>query len=382
VYKPLALIAIGALVWAFSWVGFTDDASAQSNSRLCKNLNAQLASLGSGAGGNSAKYRQYSNAVRKQTNQLNKAKSAARRSGCTGLNKRLRSSCRKINRTIKKMRANLAALKKQQARHAPKGARNAGKRNRIKRRLASNGCYKKNNESARSGTRIASVEPSKKREKKSKRRTLLEQVFGVRTYNNRGKRKNDDVSPDLQISRRYGTYRTLCVRKSDGYYFPISFSTVKDRFDVDEQHCQSMCPNHEVALYVHRMPSEDSEDMIAYRSETPYRSEAFAFAYRQKHNPNIQCRFSITDLGKNLQRVSVDKEKKKSEALTLVGVPNFRKDATDIPDAYDSEVGGLTLKMAQNMIEKANRPDVVIADREFNPERKIRIVGPTFFPYQ
>jgi Protein of unknown function (DUF2865) len=38
------------------------------------------------------------------------------------------------------------------------------------------------------------------------------------------------------------TYRTLCVRTCDGYYFPISYSTQPSRFPDDERTCQAMCP--------------------------------------------------------------------------------------------------------------------------------------------
>ena len=39
-----------------------------------------------------------------------------------------------------------------------------------------------------------------------------------------------------------GTFRTICVRTCDGFYFPISYATSPDRFRDDEQTCQRMCP--------------------------------------------------------------------------------------------------------------------------------------------
>src|SRR5262249_30316969 len=48
-----------------------------------------------------------------------------------------------------------------------------------------------------------------------------------------------------------GTFRTVCVRTCDGFYFPISYSTSPDRFRDDEQACQRMCPATEVALYTY-----------------------------------------------------------------------------------------------------------------------------------
>ena len=39
----------------------------------------------------------------------------------------------------------------------------------------------------------------------------------------------------------FATYRTLCVRLCDGYYFPVSFSTLPNHFQRDAELCQSRC---------------------------------------------------------------------------------------------------------------------------------------------
>ena len=163
--------------------------------------------------------------------------------------------------------------------------------------------------------------------------------------------------------------------------FTVSFSTIPERFDVDEETCHNMCPNHEVALYVHRMPQEDSEDMTAYRSELPYRNEPFAFAYRKQHNRDIKCRFSVAGLTQSVDG-SVTGETEEEKKSLRIGIPKFRKDPADIPDAYDNQVAGLDWKQAIRFIDKANEPEGVLADKNFDPDKKIRIVGPAFFPVQ
>jgi hypothetical protein len=40
-------------------------------------------------------------------------------------------------------------------------------------------------------------------------------------------------------ARRPGTFRTVCVRTCDGYYFPISYSTVPNRFTDDQNTCHA-----------------------------------------------------------------------------------------------------------------------------------------------
>ncbi len=384
---------LGAVVM-FACLSFlsVESASAKSNSKTCRKLNAQLVNASKSGGGNPRKYRRYQNAVRKQQNQMNKAVKAARRHGCVGTKKNRNNRCRKITSTIIQMNGNLISLKRSLAKYAPSGSNNSRKKKRIKRKLRKNGCYKKpvvKVAAAKvSKKKVAAAKAPKKKvaaakapKKKSKRRTLLEQVFGVRTYNNRGSRESIEVNPNSEYSSRYGTYRTLCVRKTDGYYFPVSFSTVKKHFDADEEACLSMCPNHDVALYVHRMPQEVSEDMVGYRSEIPYRSEPFAFAYRKEHNREIQCRFSVANATQSVDGTVTGELEKKKETVGI-GIPNFRKDPADIPDAYDNDVAGMNWQEAAQYIDRANQPVGVLADKDFNPDKKIRIVGPAFFPVQ
>jgi len=85
-----------------------------------------------------------------------------------------------------------------------------------------------------------------------------------------------------------GTYRTLCVRSGDGYYFPVSFSTTPDHFNTDAATCQAMCPGADVSLYVHRNPGEDVDSMVSL-SGTPYSALPHAFKYRTSYDSSYAC---------------------------------------------------------------------------------------------
>lgn len=85
------------------------------------------------------------------------------------------------------------------------------------------------------------------------------------------------------------TYRTLCVRTCDGFYFPISFQTTPARFPEDEQTCQRMCPSAEVQLYTHRNPGEDIGQAVSI-SGRPYRDMPAAFKYRTNLDATCTCR--------------------------------------------------------------------------------------------
>ena len=53
----------------------------------------------------------------------------------------------------------------------------------------------------------------------------------------------------IQVSpQRTGDY-TVCVRKCDGSFFPVSYFGADSRSDTLEQVCRSLCPNADVALY-------------------------------------------------------------------------------------------------------------------------------------
>ncbi|HEX9905870.1 MAG TPA: DUF2865 domain-containing protein [Propylenella sp.] len=93
---------------------------------------------------------------------------------------------------------------------------------------------------------------------------------------------------DVRLYPR-GTYRTLCVRSCDGYYFPISFSTTPDRFPDDASACEAMCPGTEAKLFYHSNPGGGPENMTSIAGE-PYSSLETAFQYRTSYNPACTCR--------------------------------------------------------------------------------------------
>ena len=86
-----------------------------------------------------------------------------------------------------------------------------------------------------------------------------------------------------------GTYRTVCVRTCDGYYFPISYETTPDHFRDDETTCQRMCPAAEVQLYTYHNPGEDVTQAVSLNGRL-YTELPAAFSYRKALNPTCSCR--------------------------------------------------------------------------------------------
>lgn len=352
-----------------------NDADAQTRTQICRSLNAQLASLsrGESAGGNSAQYRKYDNAARSQQSQITKTKRIAKRGRCTGLGifNSKSAQCKRIISSLKKMEANLRNLKNERAKHAPRQAGSSNKRNNILRQIKKNRCQ------ANGNTQQANVDVTK-----TKRKTLLEQVFGVKTYKENGQRDNNSQS-NQNVNPTFSglnTYRTLCVRKTDGYYFPISFSTVKDRFDKDQATCQSMCPGTNVELYHHKMPSEDSEDMVSYLTGKEYAKEPFAFAYRKSVDLDQKCRFATENRVQSIETAS--NELGEQPKSTKIGMPVWREDPALAPDDHDANEGGLNLKVAADYLLDTRITDDNPENQLLVENRTVRIVGPAFFPVQ
>lgn len=86
---------------------------------------------------------------------------------------------------------------------------------------------------------------------------------------------------------RVRTYRTMCVRLCDGYYFPISFSVTRQNFVRDARACDSRCSG-QARLFVYRNPGGELDAMEDLQGR-PYRQLPTAFLYRATHVPSCKC---------------------------------------------------------------------------------------------
>ncbi|MFO1172404.1 MAG: DUF2865 domain-containing protein [Hyphomicrobiaceae bacterium] len=104
----------------------------------------------------------------------------------------------------------------------------------------------------------------------------------------------DAISPAIPSTKKAyvrtapsGTYRTLCVRLCDGYYWPVSFSTTSDGLGDDKEKCESSC-GVPVKLYYYRNPDGQPEDAVDLKGE-PYMQLANAFRYRNEYVSQCKC---------------------------------------------------------------------------------------------
>lgn len=113
----------------------------------------------------------------------------------------------------------------------------------------------------------------------------------------------------------FATYRTMCVRQCDGFYYPVSFSTLPSRFGQDTNTCQSRCAAP-VDLYVYRNPGETVEQMISLNGQ-PYSALPNAFRFRKQFVKGCSCK--VSEYKPELlqdQPAETDEERKQSETKT------------------------------------------------------------------
>ena len=201
-----------------------------------------------------------------------------------------------------------------------------------------------------------------------------------------------------------GTYRTLCVRTCDGYYFPISYSTVPGKFADDEAMCQRMCPATEAVLFSHRNPGEDVARSVS-ASGKAYSELPNAFSYRKQFNAACSCRAPGQSWAEAL-RQSDDQTIERGDIVVTeerakqLSQPRF--DAQGKPVSLDPNPGrpgpaptGPAPKSANAAVNaaplppagakppaaaKPAEPPVEDKAEEDPSKRKVRSVGPAFLP--
>jgi hypothetical protein len=178
---------------------------------------------------------------------------------------RRKRECIRLNDEVESMRQRLADLDRQRRQIMGSGDRSM--QDEIIRELARNGCGRQYEEEA------------SKRDAASNPFALL---FGGNESSGRG--------PTNQFrDLGFATYRTLCVRLCDGYYFPVSFSTLPNHFERDAQVCQSQCAAP-AELYYHQNPGGSVEQMLSFAGQLPYTSLKTAFRYRKEFVSGCSCK--------------------------------------------------------------------------------------------
>ena len=84
-----------------------------------------------------------------------------------------------------------------------------------------------------------------------------------------------------------GTYRTLCVRTCDGFFFPINFKVGRSKFQADSDACLQRC-GADARLFVHRNPGQKISGAVDLEGKR-YVDLENAFRYRKELVPGCKC---------------------------------------------------------------------------------------------
>ena len=259
--RPLVLLILACAVLVL------DIEAAHAQAAQCMQLQNALAQFD-----RNSEFRQLganSNAARQLQQQVQQAESRYIREGCNDdarAGRQLTRACQGIARDVLDLRDQFAEV----SQWVDTANAVAQQREAILQEMARFGCN--------SGSSATFTQD---------RQNIFDRVFGTTTE---GDFTNGDFidGGDYWGYSGYSTVRTVCVRLSDGYFWPISYATLPEFVGNDAMTCQEMCPNTAVDLYFYDNPGQEPEQM-RNMSGSPYTSLPTAFAYRNDFDKKATC---------------------------------------------------------------------------------------------
>ena len=349
---PFPIATAGLLALA-SCVG----ALAQSANPACQRLEAQLTSLerGNTDPARADQIRRAEEAVNRQQFEVDRLVAQGRRMGCESsgffsIFSNPPAQCGGLNRQIDQQRNSLERMQNDLERLNGGTTERAGQRQALLIALADNGCGPQYRQAAAAGQQGG----------------FFDRLFG-----------GGGAFSTTPSGPMGGTFRTVCVRTCDGYYFPISYATSSDRFRDDEQTCQRMCPASEVSLYSYHNPGEEIAQAVSLNGR-PYSELPTAFEYRKKFNAACSCRRPGESWADALKAIGPDQTVAPGDVIVTeqnakrLSQPRIGADGKPIRPDPRAKAGAQTPEQP---------PSTADAPGEIDPtKRTVRTVGPTFLP--
>lgn len=146
------------------------------------------------------------------------------------------------------------------------------------------------------------------------------------------------VRPSAPKARGYASYRTMCVRLCDGYYWPVNSGTRSSSIARDRNDCEQSCQS-EAKLYIQYSLAADAGDMRDL-SGKPYRKLKTAFLYRKSYDPECKCKpdpWSKPELSRHDEYRAAERGETLDEASMSADPDQTEVDAAVIRDTLASE---------------------------------------------
>ncbi len=361
--RPLKRTAalLGAAVACFS-IAFSSQAQAQMS---CPQIRSELASLhnSGGGGGRSAQLQQ---SISQQSRELGRAQSAFNRFGCANSGA---PQCSSIAATINQMSSNLDQMQRQLNRTSRSGSnpRRIAELERAFATQCAGGGQRQQvaRQSQTDGGLLGAIFGTLAQPQAARPQPGNAALFMPRTQQRRGfDRPGETIREAQPPGLRGRTFRTMCVRTSDGFYWPISFSTTRDRFDEDRGVCASMCPGEGTELFAYRNPGQQVDAMMNTLTGEPYTAQSFAFAYRESFDPDNRCTPSASVLAELRHSTSASTVQ---NADPSVPQPSTRPDLVNDPETQALQGSGTGFAT----LGAITRP-------QSEGEAAVRVVGPDY----
>ena len=329
--RPVKIIAAFCTALLFSPLAVDESVAAS-----CAALQASLK-----GGQVSNKAGRYRAAIAKQRAALTEMRKRADRCGGSG------RQCRDTHALVSRMQSNLAKLERNARRLGGEASRQ-----QIVARLKAKGC------------------PGYGRVKPSRQKATLAAYRATPTKASR--------HPAFQAFNGLSSgqrWRTVCVRKSDGYFFPISFSSRRSEFARDEALCRQSCPDGPVTLFIH--PSHGEPDQMVSLSGARYADQSFAYRFHEyppRNGLKAGCQ-AATGL-----RLLAQAEPTTRRRVVVFGLS--REAVTRAADGQPGEIAEASSGEEPDPVPASAPAKKAPAPLRDLPEGPIRAVGPTFFPDQ
>ncbi|MEP3427559.1 MAG: DUF2865 domain-containing protein [Roseibium sp.] len=253
----------------------------------CSSLQSELSRLEAQSGKLPPAAQKWKTSQQQQKKALSSAKRDASYFGCSSTSS---TQCKSLNSKIKRMQKNLAAIERQLAKSGGGSAKTSKRIRQVRSAISKQNCNSSRSaRTANNGSRQSGDNP----------RSLLSRIFDPQSRTEPVAARSGDR--DIVRVKRSGTerkrlrlpsggtFRTLCVRTCDGYFFPVSFSTGKSQFVNDAARCSEICPASETELYVYRNPGGDQANMMSLAGNI-YSEQPFAYRYKSEFVENCSCR--------------------------------------------------------------------------------------------
>lgn len=289
---------LGLLILAIL-AGLAADISATfAQSASCSRLIATLRTLE--RNGDFRRYQSSADDLRQAQRAVQQAESRYVREGCNDdakAGRQLSRECRQLARRITEGRDEVEDL----SGSFDTGSAIAEQREAVLQEIARFGCGTGSNARV-----LDNDEP--------RRGNIFEQLFDALSGD--GVDFRDDYEYDFGFGGQ--TVRTVCVRSCDGYYWPVSYSTLPDYAYNDADQCQQQCPGAEVELYTYDNPGQEAEQMVSL-SGMPYANLPNAFRYRREFDASCSCKAPINYGSINMAETAGGQ----SRAVIQFGALNF-----------------------------------------------------------